>query len=137
MATTGQLGKPNLLWRPGRASGDTTSVGHVMMPTPMAQELGVNEFNFGLYVPSGSQLREENLSQVISRWYSPAVSYQMQKHNLFINRLDNKLWDVEFAPNLPQLNKTENWLNINSDIEVSALYLSYTIKNIWYCVCLI
>ena len=128
MATTGQLGKPNLLWRPGRASGDTTSVGHVMMPTPMAQELGVNEFNFGLYVPSGSQLREEKLSQVISRWYSPAVSYQMQKHNLFINRLDNKLWDVEFAPNLPQLKKTENWLNINSDIEVSALYLSYTIK---------
>lgn len=128
MATTGQLGKPNLLWRPGRASGDTTSVGHVMMPTPMAQELGVNEFNFGLYVPSGSQLKEEKLSQVISKWYSPSVSYQMQKHNLFVNRLDNKLWDVGFVQNLPQLKKTENWLNINSDIEVSALYLSYTIK---------
>ena len=129
MATTGQLGKPNLLWRPGRASGDTTSVGHVMMPTPMAQEMGFNEFEFGLYVPSGSQLNEKKISQVIANWYSPSVSYQMQKHNLFVNRLDNKLWDIEFPQNLPQLKQKETWLNIKSDIEVSAFYLSYTIKN--------
>ncbi|EAE2995221.1 alpha-mannosidase, partial [Listeria monocytogenes] len=30
LATTGQLGKPDLAYRPGRASGDTTKKGHVL-----------------------------------------------------------------------------------------------------------
>src|SRR5699024_6911734 len=42
LATTGQLGKPNLMWRPGRASGDISKRGHIEMPTPLAQELGEN-----------------------------------------------------------------------------------------------
>ncbi|MDR0297246.1 MAG: alpha-mannosidase, partial [Streptococcaceae bacterium] len=45
-ASTGQLGKPNLAYRPGRASGDTTNQGHVMMPTPMAQLTGELDFEF-------------------------------------------------------------------------------------------
>ncbi|WP_278952907.1 alpha-mannosidase [Lactobacillus apis] len=129
MATTGQLGKSDLLWRPGRASGDTTSVGHIMMPTPLAQETGANEFSFGLYAPSNAELAENRLTKVISDWYAPSVSYQMQKYNLFVNRLDNKLWDIEFSPKLTKIEQTESWLNIKQNVEVSALYPAYTIKN--------
>ena len=129
MATTGQLGKSDLLWRPGRASGDTTSVGHIMMPTPLAQETGANEFSFGLYAPSNAELAENKLTKVISDWYAPSVSYQMQKYNLFVNRLDNKLWDIEFSPKLTKIEQTESWLNIKQNVEVSALYPAYTIKN--------
>ena len=129
MATTGQLGKSDLLWRPGRASGDTTSVGHIMMPTPLAQETGINEFSFGLYAPSNAELAENRLTKVISDWYAPSVSYQMQKYNLFVNRLDNKLWDIEFSPKLTKIEQTESWLNIKQNVEVSALYPAYTIKN--------
>lgn len=129
MATTGQLGKSDLLWRPGRASGDTTSVGHIMMPTPLAQETEINEFSFGLYAPSNAELAENRLTKVISDWYAPSVSYQMQKYNLFVNRLDNKLWDIEFSPKLTKIEQTESWLNIKQNVEVSALYPAYTIKN--------
>lgn len=128
MATTGQLGKPDLLWRPGRASGDTTSVGHIMMPTPMAQEKGINEFRFGIYATCSQPITEDQLMHQLTKWYSPSVSYQMQKYNLFVNRLDNKLWDIEFAPNLPRLKRNESWLNLKQDVEVAALYPAYTNK---------
>ncbi|WEV43845.1 alpha-mannosidase [Lactobacillus sp. ESL0684] len=129
MATTGELGKPDLLWRPGRASGDTTSVGHVMMPTPMAQEIGINEFEFGLYAPCDEELSEDKLSQEMNHWYSPSVSYQMQQYNLFVNRLDNKLWDIENPTGDSQLGTDETWLTIIPDVEVSALYPAYTLKD--------
>lgn len=35
-ATTDGLGKPNLSWRIGRASGDTTAQDHIMMETKSA-----------------------------------------------------------------------------------------------------
>ncbi|RHW54024.1 alpha-mannosidase [Lactobacillus bombicola] len=129
MATTGQLGKSDLLWRPGRASGDTTSVGHVMMPTPLAQELGQNEFVFGLCAYNGSKLNEKQIAQDLTKWYTPSVSYQMQTHNLFVNRLDNKLWDIEHPTGLHELKKEQSWLIIEPGVEVSALYLAYTVEN--------
>ncbi|NRN94288.1 Mannosylglycerate hydrolase [Lactobacillus helveticus] len=67
MATTGQLGKPNLLWRPGRASGDTTSVGHTMTPTPMAEELGDNTFEFGIAPFDKNELSEKNIIKRVSK----------------------------------------------------------------------
>ena len=129
MAATGELGKADLLWRPGRASGDTTSVGHIMMPTPMAQEKGHNEFTFGLYAPTAQKLNEDSLTKVMTDWYSPSVSYQLQKYNLFVNRLDNKLWEIEFPADLPPLSSTESFLQIKQDVEVSALYPAYTIAD--------
>lgn len=131
MATTGQLGKPNLLWRPGRASGDTTSVGHTMTPTPMAEELGDNTFEFGIAPFDKNELSEKNIIKRVSKWLSPNISYQIQKYNLFVNRLDNKIWDIEFPDNLPQIKDEESYLDLNlpDGIEVSALYPAYTIKD--------
>src|SRR5699024_5733642 len=101
MATTGQLGKPNLLWRPGRASGDTTSLGHQMTPTPRAEELGANVFEFGLVTTS--HLEENQLAVTAEKWLAPSISYQLQQLNLFVNRLDNKIWNIEFDDDLPEI----------------------------------
>lgn len=129
MATTGQLGKADLLWRPGRASGDTTSVGHQMTPTPMAQELGENSFEFGLAFFAGEDLQEGKIISEVNHWLAPSVSYQIQNYNLFVNRLDNKIWDIEFPENLPKLSRIASYLDLqlNPNLEVSALYPSYTI----------
>lgn len=129
MATTGQLGKPNLLWRPGRASGDTTSVGHTMTPTPMAQELGENIFEFGLSAFFDKELNDREVAKRVENWLAPSISYQIQKYNLFVNRLDNKIWDIEFDSDDKQLSKEESFMNLDLSCEVSALYPAYTIGN--------
>lgn len=129
MATTGELGKPNLLWRPGRASGDTTSVGHTMTPTPMAQELGQNSFEFGLSCFDKNNMSEAKVTERLHKWLAPSISYQIQKYNLFVNRLDNKIWDIEFPSNLPSISNEESYLDLNVPCEVSALYPAYTVKN--------
>lgn len=64
LATTGQLGKPDLAYRPGRASGDTTKKGHVLIETEGAQLLGKHQFRLAIYLgikPSMSikQLNEQ------------------------------------------------------------------------------
>lgn len=129
MATTGQLGKPNLLWRPGRASGDTTSVGHTMTSTPMAEELGKNTFEFGISAFDKNQLTENNIIKRLDKWMAPSISYQIQKYNLFVNRLDNKIWDIEFPSNLPKVSNEEGYMDLNLPCEISALYPAYTIKD--------
>lgn len=120
MATTGELGKPNLAWRPGRASGDTTNQGHVMMATPLAEELGKNEFEFGLEFEEEA-FSEQQVSQQMHEWLSPSISYQMQKLNLFINRLDNKIWETEGNPLIPS---SFSLLEIDN-LLISAIYPSY------------
>ncbi|MCT3031728.1 MAG: alpha-mannosidase [Pediococcus sp.] len=120
MATTGELGKPNLAWRPGRASGDTTNQGHVMMATPLAEELGENEFEFALGFIEEA-FSEQQVSQQMHEWLSPSISYQMQKLNLFINRLDNKIWETEDNPLIPS---SFSLLEIDN-LLISAIYPSY------------
>lgn len=128
MATTGELGKPNLLWRPGRASGDTTSVGHTMTPTPSAQELGNNSFEFAIKLYD--DFTENEVANDAERFLEPSISYQNQRFNLFVNRLDNKIWDIEFSDKLPKLSRTQSFLKIElNGLVVSALYPSYTVKN--------
>jgi alpha-mannosidase len=122
MATVGQLGKPNLAWRPGRASGDTTNQGHIMMPTPLGEELGENKFNFAIKYET-SQANQGTIAKEVRQWLAPSVSYQMQDLNYFINRLDNKIWETEFNPEIPsQL----SLLTLDSNLDVVAVYPSYT-----------
>ena len=90
IATTSQLGKPNLAYRPGRASGDTTKKGHVMMPTPMAELLGEQNFEFAL-VLSSQAFDEHKASEQWAEYTSANIAYQNQVLNKFIHRLDNKI----------------------------------------------
>lgn len=90
MSTTGQLGKPNLLYRPGRASGDTTKKGHVMIGTPMAELKKELEFEFAIYF-NDEKFDEETVTQLWEVYTRQYISYQKQTLNKFINRLDNKI----------------------------------------------
>ncbi|MDF2911692.1 MAG: glycosyl hydrolase, family 38, partial [Sporolactobacillus laevolacticus] len=121
MSTTGQLGKPNLAWRPGRASGDTTNQGHIMMPTPLAQEIGHGEYEFALYIGS-SKFDEQKVALRVRDWLTPSVSYQLQSLNFFINRLDNKIWktESEIRPS-----REYSLITMEKSLIVSAIYPSY------------
>lgn len=87
-ATTGELGKSDLLNRPGRASGDVTKKGHIKIDTPKAQCLG--EINFGFAIVLGSNDYFANMN-CVQAYRTKAVSYQVQDINKFAERIDNKL----------------------------------------------
>ncbi|OIK85199.1 alpha-mannosidase [Oenococcus oeni] len=122
MATTSQLGKANLAWRPGRASGDTTNQGHVMIPTPLAEELGKNKFDFAFELKAES-FNMTRTNQLTQKWLDPSISYQKQSLNLFINRLDNKIWETEENPVIP---KELSLLKLDPKLNVSAIYPAYS-----------
>lgn len=88
-STTSQLGKPNLAYRPGRASGDTTKKGHVMIETPMAELQGKLEFEFAINVEN--KLDEQTSTLLWNKYTDQNIFYQNQTLNKFINRLDNKI----------------------------------------------
>lgn len=88
-STTSQLGKPNLEYRPGRASGDTTKKGHVMIETPMAELQGISEFEFAVNI--NDKFDENKVSKLWNEYSDQSIYYQNQTLNKFINRLDNKI----------------------------------------------
>lgn len=68
LATTGQLGKPDLMYRPGRASGDTTKKGHVMIATEGAQLIGKHYFSFAIF--AGERTFDEQETAIRERQYN-------------------------------------------------------------------
>jgi alpha-mannosidase len=121
LATTSQLGKPNLLNRPGRASGDTTNVGHPLIPTPQAEYLGKYEYNFDIRIYKCFDSKKiANQSYLLK---SSALAYQLQDLNLFVNRLDNKLQD-DLLPKM-DLPKELSLFSEENDLCVSACYPDY------------
>ncbi|WDF83190.1 alpha-mannosidase [Lacticaseibacillus pabuli] len=120
-ASTGQLGKPDLAWRPGRASGDTTSRGHIMMATPLAQTRGHLTFDFALRL--SSQFHLGDLVQTADQYLQPTVAYQRQSFNLFANRLDNKIWPEDTDQILPD---EQSIFELPADINVAAIYPAFT-----------
>ncbi|MGY3756195.1 glycoside hydrolase family 38 N-terminal domain-containing protein [Helcococcus kunzii] len=121
-ATTGQLGKPDLEWRPGRASGDTTNEGHIMMPTPLAQETGKVYRRFAFKLDEGTFDENKIYKKSLER-LSPSISYQSQKLNKFIYRLDNKIWPLQ--SDKKKLPKEYEGINLSKDYIISAIYPSY------------
>ncbi len=92
-ATTSEFGKGDLLSRPGRASGDTQRVGHKMISTPKAEYIGVNKFK--LEISFAKEIDEKYISNFIDKSNTELVSFQKQLVDKFINRLDNKLFDLK------------------------------------------
>ncbi len=101
-ATTSQLGKPNLVYRPGRASGDTTKKGHIMIATPMAELIGEQSFEFAFRVADG-KFDEFTTSKCWEVYTNESISYQAQTLNKFIRRLDNKVQPRENVGTAPAL----------------------------------
>lgn len=121
MSTTGQLGKANLAWRPGRASGDTTNEGHIMMPVPLAQEIGEQAFTFAVRVVNES-FDEQTTAAVSYKWMAPSISYQLQTLNVFVKRLDNKIWPLKYTE---KPDSEASLLKLPEEFIVSALYPAY------------
>ncbi|UDN59099.1 alpha-mannosidase [Clostridioides sp. ES-S-0010-02] len=121
LATTDELGKPDLLYRPGRASGDTTKKGHIRIKTEKAQILREVEFSFAIYMSSKS-FDESEVASLTHNYLQESINYQLQDYNFFLYRIDNKIQRsiVEKSVNreLEIISLPENYL-------VSACYLSY------------
>lgn len=94
-STTAQLGKSDLLYRPGRASGDTTKQGHVMIPTPHAQLL--HSMHFSFMVAFNSEIDENTITTLANEFTQPSVYYQSQSFNKFVHRIDNKIQSIPNA----------------------------------------
>ncbi len=93
ICTTGEFGKSNLLYRPGRASGDTSKKGHIVLFTNKAQLLGLNKFTFDMYF-NNDEINGEQVKYINDNMgYS--ASYQYQEFNKFYYRLDNKIQITE------------------------------------------
>ncbi|MBO0451503.1 glycoside hydrolase family 38 C-terminal domain-containing protein [Candidatus Enterococcus murrayae] len=124
LATTDSLGKPDLLYRPGRASGDTTKKGHIMMETPLAQQLGQDiRFDFDLRIDA-SVLPVEKLHHWKNQLLQPSVSYQKQALNYFVQRIDNKIQTFETKLSLQE--KEYSLLDFGeTELFISSLHRSY------------
>ena len=116
-ASTSQLGKPDLLYRPGRASGDTTKKGHVMIPTPKAELIGTHQFNFAFRIAE-DKYDEESTAKCWEDYTVEHISYQSQTLNKFIHRLDNKLQPREQGQ---QLSYAFSLLEVPKDNHFSSL----------------
>ncbi len=121
LATTNQLGKSDLLNRPGRASGDTTKIGHPFLPTPKAELY--QDFDYQIIINIDKKFEELKVARKATQIRQAALAYQHQQLNLFINRLDNKLQN-ELAPSqlLPQC---LSLYSLPESVDVSACYPDY------------
>ncbi|MFT8837312.1 hypothetical protein [Liquorilactobacillus satsumensis] len=122
LATTNQLGKPDLVNRPGRASGDTTNVGHPLIPTPQAQLKQSFEFNFE--IDFSEYFKELEIALKQNKLNFKTDCYQKQELNLFYQRLDNKLQD-NLAPQ-QQLLKEKECFCLPKNLVISACYPCYS-----------
>lgn len=118
-ATCGELGKPDLLYRPGRASGETTRRGHTRIFTPLAQELYRHHYEVAI---SFQKPDAENLYFLLQKFEEASVYYQLQDINFFVERIDNKIKkdnDIKIC-----LLKEKSYLKLPSDIYVYNTYTS-------------
>jgi alpha-mannosidase len=124
LATTDSLGKPDLLYRPGRASGDTTKKGHIMMDTPLAQQFNQNiTFRFALRIDE-PEIKESTLHHWREALMQPSIAYQKQTLNYFIHRIDNKI--QTFEQPLSVETKEYSILDFeNPNLFISSIHRSY------------
>ncbi|MDP4549632.1 glycoside hydrolase family 38 C-terminal domain-containing protein [Alkalihalobacillus macyae] len=80
--SVGLLGKDDLAWRPGRASG----INNKVVYTPEAQMQGEMTFEYAITFSEG--YNESSLFQLVNEFNDHAVNYQKQTLNTFEERLD-------------------------------------------------
>jgi len=116
-STTDELGKPDLLYRPGRASGDTTKKGHIRIETPLAQVLGNHHYEFG--VGEFNCIKEALIS--FEKYEKIPVFYQNQNINLFYERIDNK---IDLIHNGEMLESQQHFNNGFDSNFITSIYIS-------------
>lgn len=81
--SVGLLGRDDLLWRPGRASG----INNKVVTTPDAQMIGRMSFDYAIYL-EGEKVETAELFRLADHFNERYVSYQNQDLNTFEERLD-------------------------------------------------
>lgn len=80
--SVGLLGRDNLAWRPGRASG----INNKVVYTPDALMQGKMKFEYAIHVGKGHDVKQ--LFKFVDQYRGHSVSYQKQSLNTFEERLD-------------------------------------------------
>ncbi|MGG4399034.1 mannosylglycerate hydrolase [Paenibacillus amylolyticus] len=92
--TFGFMGKENLLYRPGRASGEK------IVATPDAQLLGELSFTFGLHIQT-SGFDEANVASAAREYLTPISSYQLcdflNGRLIFAFRDEERVLDTDYS----------------------------------------
>lgn len=81
--SVGLLGRDDLAWRPGRASG----INNKVVTTPDAQMTGEMTFDYAIHMKSGA-VQATDLFDLADRYNERYVTYQNQSLNTFEERLD-------------------------------------------------
>ncbi|TGB00755.1 glycoside hydrolase family 38 C-terminal domain-containing protein [Halobacillus salinus] len=81
--SVGLLGRDDLAWRPGRASG----INNKVVTTPDAQMTGKMTFDYAIHMKGGA-VEASNLFDLVDRYNERYVTYQNQSLNTFEERLD-------------------------------------------------
>lgn len=116
--SVGVLGKDNLLWRPGRASG----INNKVVYTQDAQMLREMSFEYAITFNGISNSFENKLFNTLDKYLDRYASYQLQKLNLFEERLER----FEIPLNLTNINEEYSLFNVdNNDAIQSVLKESY------------
>lgn len=118
-ASCSELGKPDLLYRPGRASGDTTKKGHIRMYTPLAQELHSHHYEVAITFMKPCV---KDLYLNLQKYESSNVFYQLQDINLFYERIDNKIQMIH--EQTKQFPKEKSYINISDQLYIYNIYHS-------------
>lgn len=88
------MGKENLLYRPGRASGEK------IVATPDAQLLGELSFTFGLHIQT-SGFDEANVARAAREYLTPISSYQqcdfLNGRLIFAFRDEERVLDTDYS----------------------------------------
>lgn len=90
----GYMGRENLLYRPGRASGEK------IIPTPDAQLLKELNFDFGIYIYN-SQFDEANVANTAKRFLTPIQIYEyadfLNGRLIFAFRDEEQIYENEYS----------------------------------------
>ncbi|MBM5608827.1 glycoside hydrolase family 38 C-terminal domain-containing protein [Listeria ivanovii] len=115
--SNGLLGKDDLMWRPGRASG----INNKVVPTPDGQMLEEMVFEYAIYMQEKA-LNAEDLFEQANQFEGHIESYQSQNLNTFEERLER--FEIDYP--VQELPSQTSLFEINN----SAIFMS-TCKKAW------
>ncbi|MBC1489237.1 alpha-mannosidase [Listeria sp. FSL L7-1485] len=115
--SNGLLGKDDLMWRPGRASG----INNKVVPTPDGQMLEEMVFEYAIYTQEEA-LNERDLFEKSNQFEGHIESYQLQTLNTFEERLER--FEIDYP--VQELPNQTSLFEINNP----AIFMS-TCKNAW------
>ncbi|MDA9556478.1 alpha-mannosidase [Vibrio sp.] len=113
--STGKLGKDDLLWRPGRASG----INNTVVYTPDAQLQKCMQFNFSIALTATAD--HHVVRELEREFLEQPFSYHKQTLNSFENRLER--FQVRFEQR--EAPRSFSLLTINEAVELSSVSHSF------------